>query len=82
MKIEPKMKALEWSQHFSHYKSMEIFPHTQGQLTPQPEVRSGRMLNPSNILWLSLLSARMKKIQSKIPALEWSKYYPLIFQML
>ena len=37
-KIYPKMKALEWSQYFSHYKSMGIFPDTQGQLTPQPEV--------------------------------------------
>ena len=25
-KIHPKMNALEWSQHFSHYKSMGIFP--------------------------------------------------------
>ena len=32
-KIHPKMKALEWSQHFSHYKSMGIFPDSQGQLT-------------------------------------------------
>ena len=30
-----KIKALEWSQHFSHYKSMEIFPDTQVQLTLQ-----------------------------------------------
>ena len=27
------MKALEWSQHFSHYKSLGIFPDAQGQLT-------------------------------------------------
>ena len=32
-KIHPKMKVLEWSQHFSHYKSMGIFPDAQGQLT-------------------------------------------------
>ena len=25
-KIHPKMKVLDWSQHFSHYKSMGIFP--------------------------------------------------------
>ena len=31
------MKALECLQHFSHYKSMEVFPDAQGQLTPQPE---------------------------------------------
>ena len=28
-----KMKVLEWSQRFSHYKSMGIFPNAQGQLT-------------------------------------------------
>ena len=28
------MKALEWSQYFSHHKSMGIFLDTQGQLTP------------------------------------------------
>ena len=35
-----KMKELEWSQHFSHYKSMGIFPDAQGQLTPKSLVRS------------------------------------------
>ena len=34
-KIHPKTKTLEWSQHFSHYKSMGIVPGTQGQLTLQ-----------------------------------------------
>ena len=29
------MQVLECSQHSSHYKSMEIFPDAQGQLTPQ-----------------------------------------------
>ena len=32
-KIHPKIKVLEWSQHFSHYKSMGIFPDAQGQVT-------------------------------------------------
>ena len=32
-KVHLKMKALMWSQHFSHYKSMGIFPDAQGQLT-------------------------------------------------
>ena len=31
--IHTKMKELEWSQHFSHYKSMGIFQDAQGQLT-------------------------------------------------
>ena len=41
--IESKMKELECSQDFSHYKSMGIFPDAQGQLTPQSLVRSGRI---------------------------------------
>ena len=32
-KIHWKMKVLEWSQHFSHNKSMGIFPDAQGQIT-------------------------------------------------
>ena len=39
-KTHPKMNALEWSQHFSHYKSMGIFPDAQGQLTLKSLVRS------------------------------------------
>ena len=39
--INTKMKDLEWSQDFSHYKSMEIFQDAQGQLTPQSLVESG-----------------------------------------
>ena len=37
--IESKMKEQEYSQDFSHYKSMGIFPDAQGQLTPQSLVR-------------------------------------------
>ena len=32
-KIHSKLKALEWMQHFSHYKSKGIFPNAQGQVT-------------------------------------------------
>ena len=39
--IDSKMKELECSQDYSHYKSMVIFPDAQGQLTPQSLVRSG-----------------------------------------
>ena len=63
--IHKKMKELEWSQDFSHYKSMEIFPDAQGQLTPQ----SGPKWNLSKILWLSSLPASMKKIPSKMKGL-------------
>ena len=41
--IKSKMKVLECSQDFSHYKSMGIFPDAQGQLTPQSLVRSGQI---------------------------------------
>ena len=37
------MKTLECSQDFSNYKSMGIFPDTQGQLTLQSMVRSGQI---------------------------------------
>ena len=53
------MKALEWPQHISHCKSMGIFPRAQGQLTPQSTVGSGS--NSVETLWLSSLSARIKK---------------------
>ena len=49
-----KMKELECSQDFSHYKSMGIFPDAKGQLTPQSLVRFGRISNSSEMLWLSL----------------------------
>ena len=57
-----KMKALECSQDFSHYKSMGIFADAQGQLTLQSMVGSGQISNSSKSLWLSLLPAKMKKI--------------------
>ena len=63
--IKSKMKELECSQDFSHYKSMGIFPDAQGQLTPQSLVRSGRISNSSEMLWMFLLPASMKKIRSK-----------------
>ena len=43
--VDLKMKELECSQDFSHYKSMWIFPDAQGQLTPQSLVRSGQISN-------------------------------------
>ena len=48
--IHTKMKELEWSQDFSHYESMGIFPDAQGQLTPQSLVRSGRISTSSEML--------------------------------
>ena len=42
-KIHSKMKSLERPHHFSHYKSMGIFPDTQGQVTPQSIIGFGRI---------------------------------------
>ena len=64
-KIHWKMRVLEWSQRFSHYKSMGIFPDAQGQLTHKSKDGSCRISNPSEFLWLSLFPAGMKKNQSK-----------------
>ena len=38
--IHSKMKVLEWSQQFSHCKSMQIFYDAQGKLTPRSKVGS------------------------------------------
>ena len=55
---------------------MGIFPDAQGQLTPQSLVQSGRISNSSEILWMSSLPASMKKIRSKMKALEWTQHFP------
>ena len=60
--IDSKMKELECSRDFSHYKSMGIFPDAQGQLTPQSLVRSGQISNSFEILCMFSLPASMKKI--------------------
>ena len=75
-KIQSKTLALECSKDFSHYKSMGIFPDAQGQLTPQSLVRSSRISNSSEMLWIFLLPASMKKIRSKMKALEWTQHFP------
>ena len=77
--IDSKMKELECSQDFYHYKSMGIFfPDAQGQLTPQSLVRSSRILNSSEMLWMFSLPASMKKIRSKMKALECSQHFLII----
>ena len=47
------------------------FSNTQGQITPQSEVGSGRNSNSSEMLWMSLLILRIKRIRIKMKALEW-----------
>ena len=45
-------------------KSLVIIPDAQGQLTPHYQVSAGGNSNSSKLLWLSSLSARMKKIET------------------
>ena len=60
---------------------MGIFPNAQGQvthksqLTPKSVMESCRNSNPSKLLCLVLLSARMKKIHPKMKVLEWSQHF-------
>ena len=54
------------------------FSGAQGQLTPKLEMESCRNSNPSKLLWLTLLPARMKKIDSKLKALRGHKISPII----
>ena len=53
------------------------FSDPQGQLTPKSVMESCRNSNPSKLLWLVLLSARMKKIhpKMKVHVLEWSQHF-------
>ena len=79
-KIKLKIKVLDCSQDFSHYKSMGMFPDAQGQLTLQSTVRSGQISNSFETFWLSSLLAKMKEIRFKIEALECSQHYTSTFQ--
>ena len=73
-KIQLNMKALECSQDFSHYKSMGIFPDAQGQLTPQSLVRSGRISNSSEMLWMSSLPAPIKNEGARVVKTLYSNF--------
>ena len=61
---------------FSHYKSMGIFLDSQGQLTLQSVVRSGRNSNSSEILCMSSLPASIKQIGSKATKKKWRHHFP------
>ena len=51
------------------------FSDAQGQLTPKSVMESCVNSNSSELLWLVLLSARMKKIHRKMKVLEWSQHF-------
>ena len=50
------------------------FSNTQGQITPRSEVGSGRNSNSYEMLRMSLLLLRIKKIRIKMKALEWPQH--------
>ena len=50
------------------------FSNTQGQITPRSEVGCGRNSNSSEMLRMSLLLPRIKKIRIKMKALEWPQH--------
>ena len=51
------------------------FSDAQGQLTLKSLMESCRNSNSSKLLWLVLLSSRMKKIHQKLKVLEWSQHF-------
>ena len=54
-------------QSWGHNEGAGVLTTFSGQLTPQSEGGSGRILNSSVLIWFSLVfPARMKKIQSKM----------------
>ena len=55
-----------------------FFSDAQGQLSPQFLVRSGRISNSFEMLYMSSLPESIKKIRSKMKALEWSQAFPLV----
>ena len=55
---------------------MGNFLDAQRQLTHRSLVGSCLISNPFEILWLSLLPARIKKKKSKMKELEWSQDFP------
>ena len=50
------------------------FSNTRGQITPQSDVGSGRNSNSLEMLRMSVLLLRIKKIRLKMKALEWPQH--------
>ena len=80
-KIKLKMKVLDCSQDFSHYKSMGIFPDAQGQLTLQSLGPIWSNFELVQGFMVVLLTCKNEKIRSQIEALECSQHYTSIFQI-
>ena len=65
-KIHPKMKPLEWSQHFSHYKSTGIFSLCSRATNSSAGGLIWQNSNPFQVLWLSLLPAPIKNKGARV----------------
>ena len=70
-RIRSRTAEKEWRHRFSHYKPMGIFSDVQGQLTPQSVVQSGQNSNTSELLYMSLLPASMRRNGSKTAKKKW-----------
>ena len=73
-----KMKVLDCSQDFSHYKSMGIFPDAQGQLTHHGPISSNFELVQD--FMVVLLTYKNEEDPIKKEALECSQPYTSNFQ--
>ena len=78
--IQSKMKGLEFSQHFFHYKSMEFFfqpPKGRYLCSSWSDLAEFRTIVYCSrcIKWMSSFPAKIKNIRSKMKALEWSKRF-------
>ena len=76
--IDSKTKELEWSQDFSHYKSMGIFHFSNRSRAAYSAVLGPIWPNFELVRDLMdfLLPASMKKTRSKMKALEWTQHFP------
>ena len=66
------MKVLEWSQFFSHYKSMGIFPEAQGQFTPKSLFELCGYFELIQDFMVVLITCKSKE-PIKTKELEWSQ---------
>ena len=66
------MKAEEWSQHFSHYKSTGFFHRYSRAAYSVVQGLILAIFKLSEMFWLSSLPAKIKKNRSKMKELELS----------
>ena len=77
-KIQSNMKELEWSQHFSHYKSMGIFPDANSAVH-SPFWHNFELVRDVMVV---LIACKNEEDPIKMKALECSQQCTSIFQTL